>query len=390
MDTVINKYSRAKEIWINIGLLTFPIVLPLPTPLNIKSISFIVFLITLFFNTPFKIIDYKNLFTNKVVTLFFVLYLLDPILSLIRGNGFYLQDLRLPFLIVPIIFLLCKDLLIKYKSKILFAFTAGTFGYIVFTLLFVIYFYTNSIEVFAFDYFLKYVTYHYLPFAIHHTYMGIYLCFATSIVLFFLELKTNVKIFLCFILFFSILIIASKLTIVFFIMTLFTYLMLNLKWSFLRRITLIVTLAFTFFIVIIILYFKTDLFRTLNISINERWDLINCSLEGIYSNFFIGIGDGNVKSFIVSCNSSLGLKDTHNVFLQELLSNGILGFFVLSTILWSLTKLFFKVKSTLGVMLMFMVFFFGFVEHLFDLQHGVLFFIFFMLLIYCTCELNLK
>ncbi|WP_299548807.1 O-antigen ligase family protein [Seonamhaeicola sp.] len=389
METYSHKYLKTKEVLIHIGILVFPFVLPLPTPLNIKSICFIIFLTTLLLNISVKSVDFKKILSNKIVVLFLILYSLDPILSIIRGNEFYLRDLRLSFLIAPTIFMLNAGLLNKYKDKILMVFVFGTFGYIVFTVFFIIYFYTNSVETLAFDYFLKYVTYHYLPYSIHHTYIGIYLCFTSAIILFKTKINLYVKLLLNFILFASVLIIASKLTIIFFVILFFTYFLIDLKWTFLKRTLLIATLVLSF-LLILTLYIKTDLFRTLSVSINERKDLFKCSIEGINSNLFLGIGNDNVKNYIANCNSDLGLKNTHNIFLQEFLSNGVLGIIILCVLFYIFIRFFLKVQSILGVTLIVMILFFGLVEHLFNLQNGVLFFIPFLLLIFYTCNFGLR
>ncbi|MDD7885918.1 O-antigen ligase family protein [Flavivirga sp. 57AJ16] len=379
------------NVWVNIGLLTFPFVLPLPLPLNVKSIAFILFLITLSFNISKQNFKIKEIITNKIVVLFVIFYLLDPVFSIIRGNGFYLRDLRISFLLAPLLFLISKDLLKRFKNKILNVFVLGVFGYILFTVVYVIYFYTTSKNhEFAIDYYLKYVTYHHLPFAIHHTYLGMYICFAASIIMFNKKLKHNLKAFLCIFLFLSTFIIASKLSIVFFILILFIYLFKTFKVSFLK-LTISIT-AFTA-VLIFIFYFlllKTDIFRTLQNSISDRISLIYCSLEGIYSNFLLGIGNKNIKGFIEQCDSNLGLLDTHNLFLQEFLSNGFFGGAILTIILYIFTKTFFKAKSILGIILIVAVIFFGLIEHVLSLQYGMLYIVFFSLLFHSTVDLNSK
>lgn len=388
MQSILSKYSKFKSVLINIGLLAFPFILPLPTSLNIKSISFIIFLAVLLFCIPFRKVDIKKVFFNKIVILFYIFYFIDPILSLIRGNGLYVQDLKLSFLIAPVIFFASKDLLTKHKNNILRTFALGTFSYIIFTIGYVVYFYSKSVKVFSFDYFLKYVTYHYLPYSIHHTYIGIYLSFTLVIILFRTNFKPYLKIILCLTIFLSGLIIASKLTTLFFLLIVLVYLFIKLEWSFYKKMLSVITLVIIFLIIVFTLYLRTDLFRTISVSISERKALLDCSLEGIDSNFFIGVGNYNVKNYIVNCDQSLGLKDTHNLFLQELLSNGLLGFTILIALLIHFTKDFLKSKSILGGFLIISIMFFGFVEHLLNLQYGVLFFLFFLLLIYSGEDSN--
>lgn len=377
------KNAKLNKLLLNVGLLGFPFVLPLPTPLNIKSICYIVFLTTVFFSTPLRTFNYKKIFFNKIIALFLALYLLDPFLSIVRGDGFYVRDLRLSFFIVPILFLHGSIILARYKKKILIAFVAGTFGYILIAIVYVAYFYTNSIEVFAFDYFLKYVTYYYLPYSIHHTYIGVYICFSVAVTLFVFKFRAYLKIILCLIMFLSALIIASKLTILILAIIFFIYLITELKWSFLKKLVLLSVFGGAFFVLLAILYLYSDLFRTLHVSVFERLNLFKCSIKGILTNISIGIGNYNVKSYIANCNTDLGKQNTHNIFLEEWLSNGIIGLLTFMFVLYKLGKSFLKNRSALGVILIALLLLFGFVEHLFNLQYGVLFFMYFLMLAYC-------
>ncbi|WP_411029406.1 O-antigen ligase family protein [Spongiimicrobium sp. 3-5] len=370
----------SKQILTHFGILLFPFVLPLPLPLNIKSIALILFAATLIFNVSKDGFLINKLVTDKIVVLFFWLFFLDPILSYVRGDGFYISDLRISFMVLPILCLLNKDWVEFYRSKILKTYTIGVFFYIFFTIGYVVYFYFISSKEFAVDYFLKYVTYHFLPYAIHHTYLGIYISFAASIIIFDKELKNGVKVFLCLILFLSIFIIASKLSILLFILVISFCLSVNFKYSFSKIVLFIIFIVLISTLIIGFFYLQTDLFRTLDISINNRERLFGCSFEGISDNLLIGIGSANIKGFIEQCDPTLVGMDTHNIFLQEFLANGIFGFTVLISLLFTFLRGFIEKKVILGIVLILMLSTFGLTENLLNLQHGVTFFIFFLLL----------
>ena len=379
-----------KNVLTHFGLLLFPFILPLPLPLNIKSIGLIIFFITLTFNIFQKDISIKMIWSNKVVLLFILLYILDPILAFIRGDGFYIRDLRISFLFAPSLFLLNKNLLGRFENKILNIYVLGVFCYLAFIVVFVIYFFSESSKVFSINYYLKYVTYRYLPFAIHHTYMGVYICFAASIIMFEKNIKNSIKVFLCLLLFLSTFIIGSKFSIVLFMLIICAFLIKTYKESFLKIVLFITAFIAGLTFILSFLFLKTDLFRTLQNSLSNRIGLIHCSLEGIFSNFLIGIGNKNIKNFIEQCNTNLGPLDTHNLFLQEFLSNGILGITTLTIILYIFAKTFFNRKSILGIILIILLILFGLIEHVLNLQYGLLFFIFFLLLFYSRANLNSK
>ena len=382
MNTVQNRYSRFKQEFVKFGLLTFPLILPLPLPLNIKSIAFIIFLVVLF------LMSYKNqsinqIIKNKIVVLFLLLYLLDPILSFIREGGMFFRDIRISFFVAPFIFLIGKEVLVSYKNKILNAFLIGVLLYVLYFIIYIIYFYSQpKTHDFVLGYYLKYVAYHYLPNSIHHTYMGIYVCFALTIILFNESLNKIIKVLFCCILFFSIFFIASKLSIIFSSFILSFFLFRNLKLSRSKRIVILSSFTITILFIIYYLFYNTDLFRTLENSIGKRFNLYSCSFKGIKSNYLIGIGNKNIKTYINTCNSEIGLMDTHNIFFQEFLSNGLIGIVILIFIIYILFKLFIDSKSNLGIILISSLLIFGSIEHLLNLQHGTLFYMFFLLFFY--------
>ncbi|GGD16831.1 hypothetical protein GCM10011368_18490 [Hyunsoonleella pacifica] len=244
---------------------------------------------------------------------------------------------------------------------------------------------------FAIGYYLKYITYHHMPYAIQHTYLGIYICFASAIILFSFNSQIIVKITLNIILFLSIFILASKLSIIVFIFLFCFYLSRNIK---VKKKTILIIISLLIIVACFILAFlvlNTDLFRTFENSVSNRLNIYACSLRGIKLNFWLGIGSGSVKEYINGCNTEIGLMDTHNLLFQEFLSNGIIGVTIFIKLLLVFFKAFFKFNYNLGYVLIITLIIYGSIEHLLNLQYGVLFYIFFLLFFYAILPIqNLK
>lgn len=383
--------QKLKDGLTKIGLLLFPLTIALPIPLIVNTITLGIFFSTLFLNLKKEKILLKSMVKEKVIIAFALLFLLDTFLPVFRNEGLYFNELKISFIIAPVLFYFNKGLLNENKTKILNVFVIGVFGYIIFTVGFIVFFYSSQSQEFAINYYLKHVTYNYLPFAIHHTYMGMYICFAGAIVLFNKNLQSRGKYVLCLLLFASILIIGSKLSILIMLLIFSFYqLYYNLKINIFKLIKALGISIIGFIVSVFFLYMKTDLFRTLEDSINIRKELLWCTMEGIKSNIFIGIGNSNVKEYISNCNGYLGRLDTHNLFFQEFLSNGVLGVAILIYLLYTFFKTQLERKIILGLTLILILILFGFVEHILDLQYGVVFFCFFLLLFYFSDENKYK
>ncbi|WP_372938911.1 hypothetical protein, partial [Seonamhaeicola sp.] len=125
----------------------------------------------------------------------------------------------------------------------------------------------------------------------------------------------------------------------------------------------------------ILLY--TDIFRTFSNSFKVRLSLLKCTLEGIRENFMFGIGRDKIKTFLETCTNGLFEMDTHNMYVQELLSSGILSFVILILLLGATLKL--LKDNLLAIMFLCVFMVFGVFEHLLNMQLGVTYFVFFSL-----------
>ena len=371
----------------NFGFLIYPFVLPLPIPLKWKSIALFIFIFSLASSVNFNKFDTKQVFKEPVVLLSAILFLLDPILSLIRDNFIYINDVRLSLILMPLLFLLGGNVLRKRQENILKCFVLGVFIYIFYAMAFCAHFYiqNKTSNAFELNYYLKYVLYHHLPGAIHHTYMGAFIIFSSSLLYWEKRINLIIRVLGIFLLSASIFILGSKMSIaLFFFVPLFS--LLSTKKTFDKKWGVIsggMLLLFSFCGLWFLL--KTDLFRNFSNSAINRISLFEGSFILIKDNFMLGIGNYNIKEQLIQYSSDkVSGMDTHNVFLQEFLSNGVFGFLIL-TLLFS----FFFLRS-IGdhIYLLFVIvfLFIGTIEHILNLQLGVTFFLFFSYLFYFSAN----
>lgn len=360
------------------GLLLFPFTLSLPIPLNCKSIALVIFFILVLFNIKNSEIFNKQIVENKLTVIYIAFFCVELIVNFIRDYNLNFNDVRLSFLIAPLLFFPSKDVLLERKDQILKAFICGVYFYIIYAILFVIYFYGfyNLSQTFALNYYLKYVLYNYLPGAVHHTYMGMYITFAITILLYRINLVSKMKIGLVAPMFFALFFLGSKLSIIigsllliFFLIQLFSVQNQN------KIVVALVVLSAIF----CYYFFYTDLFRTLKNSFNTRISFIQCSIEGLQKNWPLGIGRDNIKMLIGDCLTNSKGMDTHNIFLQEFLSTGIFGLGMLLLLLW--TSFVEGSRNSLLILFLVMFLLYGQVEHLLSTQLGVTYFVFFSLLL---------
>ncbi len=368
-----------KKQLINAGLLLFPLSFGLPIPLKYKSLALILFCITTLILGDFKSFNPRLFYRNKVFFLFIVYYLTGILISLVREGMFVFDEVKLSFLILPVIFSVSPDVIRSNFKKILDAFVLGILLYIIYCIGYLVYFYGwyYTGKDFTVDYYLKYVLYNYLPGAIHHTYLGMFINFSIAWVLFRKEVNPVYKTTLVMILFLVLPFLGSKwsLPAAIFILSVWLFRFRNTKeirkWFFAGIVS--------FSGVLIVLVLTTDLFRTFFSSVSQRIQLIECSWQGIQNHWLLGMGKSSIKNWMQTCTSGELAMDTHNIFLQELLSSGIIACIVLFLLLYHLFRyarkiIFFQVFLALILL-------YGLIEHIFDLQLGVTFFCFFSVIL---------
>lgn len=359
------------------GMLVFPFTFALPIPLIYKSIALGIFCLTMLLTYLLSQNGFPKLPKYNLHLFYLLFYLIVTATIFLREGLLYFDDTRLPFLVLPLLMPLTPELFRKHSDKILKAFLAGVLTYIAYSIVFLIYFYGwyNPNKAFELDYYLKYVLYHYMPGAIHHTYLGLFITFSVVIVLEMKKLNKALKISSLVLLCLSLPLLGSKWSLLagVIILTRWTLIYANFKarkWQF--------ALILLFAAVLIWVGMVTDLFRTVFQSMEKRIQIFQCSFEGAHEFWVLGMGKDSLKLWMENCTNSNLAMDTHNIFLQELLTSGILGLLILIIIIAGL----FRESSNYFAfrMFWFLIVFFGLIEHLLNLQLGVTFFVFFSML----------
>lgn len=366
---MLKKYSE------NLGLATFPLMLSLPIPLKYSAIGLILFCVICLLNRNkplnFSLIQNKS---TKIILICFVCYFfIDSLVSLLFGREIHFFEVKLPFLILPIVFLFSSEFITLKRIVIVKAFVLGQLVYVIYAVCYMVYFYKNlTYEDFAFDGYLRYSLYHHLPGAIHHTYLGLNLFLAVVFLSEFNLIKNKVlKYFVLAVLLESSFFLSSKsMLIVLVIYLIIKYLAVNKKILIIGSVLVFASLCF---------YDFSWVIGKTRSSYDQRIEIWQCAIQLISNNFVSGIGSENVKQMIYTCNNLIGYNDAHNLWIQEWLSNGIFGIVLLIILFVSLIKVSFK-NNLLGYFII-IILVASIIEHFLNLQRGVMFFTFFCLLL---------
>lgn len=353
-------------------LLVFPIVLILPFPLIVSSISMAAAclnLLILFF------IEKKSKRTNDgVFLIFFGLYivLLDSVANLFREMNFDLvfKESRMAFFVIPLVLWIGQNQLLEIRKKLLEGIVVGVFLYILYSFGFLIYFYsflTN--RSFAFNQFLKYDLYNYLPGAYHHAYIGMYMTFALIIITNnLISIKKSIILFIALIVFACQVFIGGNLSIVLSFIVLCVFIVKQIK---LKRAVVRWGLLFSVGAILVVGYFS-GVFETISFSVSNRLESWKCSLFGFLDNPLAGLGD-NTFSYLSNCISSDAIS-THNQYLNELVTYGIFGGWIFMLFFLLYKRLYINEISKYYILLIIIL---CFTENILSLQRGILFFTFF-------------
>lgn len=361
-----------KDATVKIVFSLFPLSFALPLPLFPKSLFLGMFLVAsiLIYGDLRAPIKQRAEITMAIA--FFSFFVIEAIIAFIREGRVYIHTVRLSFIILPIIFWFAGRAFTIHRKLIYNAFLIGVYGYIAYALSYVIYFYGFHSEssVFGLDYYLKYVLYHFMPGAIHHTYIGMFMCFAMLLLFFESGLKPGIKLGLATPILLFIPFLGSKLSLAVAFLILLYWLIQqeNFKkwrWFIVFAVAMVNTGLFLF----------TDLFRTLSISLGNRISYYECVVLHAKNNLLSGVGYTNIKEFMDNCPFMGEKMDTHNIVFQELLASGIFGMASLVTLFIVLYKN--AKKNPLFKLFLTVFLVFGTVEHLFNIQLGVTFFVFF-------------
>jgi len=382
----INWMDTLKKTLTFVGIVLFPFSLPLPLPLKFSSICFIIFSLTLLLKINFKKFRIQNYWILLCLIYFFIDFLI-PILFL-DFNRASLNDTKLVFLVVPIIFFNSREFLKQKKDLILRSFVVGVVVYVFYAWQFAFYFYNFKYpERYFFsltDGYILYMFYNYLPGAIHHTYIGLYIIIAICILFKFKLINKLISILLIITLSFSLFFIGGKITML--------LLFINFVYFFIfHRVFHIKKILALFSVSALGLFFVKDwIIYSFYSSLSGRFEYYYCGLKSLNSNFLSGVGFQNIKSLSSFCSNLSEVFIPHNVFLYEILSNGFIGLLLLIIIYVCLTRIFIKNKDYIFNIIILNLFAISLIEDVIHLQRGALFFIPFLSLIYFTKILKIN
>lgn len=363
-----------------IGFYLFALLIPLPIPLIYSAIG-----LGLLVLNAILLSDKKLYKVNTWVLLGGLFVFIDLFRSIILENfsfkGF--DETKMVFLIIPILFFSARKHILAQKKNILRFFTLGVLVYALYSIGFLFYFFIKYSKWYTFsftDHYVIYVLYNYLPGAYHHGYIGIYIAFAIVILVEEIkEAKSNKLRRLILMLILSIIFcmhfyIGSKMTMIISILGLGFYLVFTITNK--KRLQLIL---FSLLSGSAILFFaiKDWIMISVRNSIGHRIIYNLESLSLIKNNFWFGIGLKNIKKNQVIIDGELKNLIPHNLYIHDLLSNGILGFILIIFIFCYLYRKAIKSKDILFLTFIFMCFLLGFTEDFLYLQRGVFFFVFF-------------
>lgn len=379
----------------NLGLYLFPLTLALPLPMIYSAIAFnllIAYLVLTVKKT--EITTLKKAIFHPLTLLFIILFFNDFLNALLTQNfdNQLFREVRIPFLIAPIIMFTRAELFKKHFKSVLIVFSLGVFIYIIVAWGYVFYFYSFKYPNYVFDFSDHYVVYvlsNEFPYSIHHTYIGLYILIAT--VYFFyntlvtkkINLYTGIVLSLFFL--FNSFYIGGKGTSFLIIAFMFIIIIKSLIKNRIRG--LIYYMGVFGLVCLIGLYgIKEWLSISIENSAGFRYDVYVRCIEVIRGIFPFGIGKGGLNNTLLeSTNLSSGILITHNIYFNELIINGFLGLLVLLSLL---AYLFYKgyKNSTIFTLFVISIMLIGATEDILSRQRGVLFFTYLALLFFINVE----
>lgn len=387
MSRFLSRYLRYT------GILLFAFVLPLPIPLRVIAFFFILMLLNiLFLKRTLKI---RTIVKDRFFLFFFLFFLIDILRFLVFENFTIVafKEVKLPFALIPFLFMWKKDQLILIKKEIFISFTLGVLTYIIYAWSYAAYFYTIKYPHYEFSFFDGYVVYlldYHLPGSVHEAYIGIYMAFVGLVI----YSQTIVYRAISFrwgimgVLFFSfnIFYIGSKSVLFLFLalligVSIYTYrkdLRNKMFYKVIGVLAIIISSGCVFMMSWLPVSIKS--------SIEKRIVIYDCVGTVALEHYLIGVGYKNLRSSSVYCDGYEGDLITHNIFFNEFIANGVFG---LVTILLIFSCLFKTAMTRSDILLGSLTVLFlgvGLVEDVFNRQWGVMFFVFFVTIMYLKNE----
>ncbi|SHI49970.1 O-antigen ligase family protein [Pseudozobellia thermophila] len=362
-------------------VIVFPLVLVLPLPLLASSIALGAALLNVLIVSGarggWRTVSFKGVNQNILVVFGALIIIIDSLTSSLRSFSLepVFREVRVSFIIVPLVLWLVKDKIYRLRPQILFSMVLGVLLYILYSYGYLTYFYTNVITSrnFELSHFLIYDLRKNLPGAYHHTYIGMYMTFSIAILLYG-SLGIN-KIYsyliVCFILLNQVG-IGSKLTLLMSLVLIAYYSKKYFKSELTRAFKVFLLFVLILLVVGFFIY-ESGVFNSISFSSSNRIESWQCALQGFFRKPFLGYGHEMSVVYMDECITSNAIS-THNQYLEELLNYGVFGIWLPVLLMF----LYLKSKNDgLFKIFLVMIIVLGLFENILSLQRGVLFFVFF-------------
>lgn len=336
-------------------------------------------------------------------------YLITAISLIYTSNleeGFKSLETKLSFLVFPIFLFFIFSDTPKVRKNIVHTFVFSGLAYVLFSLIYAGYNYTNTHSISSFFYGEIGIRFFQEESFVHPTYASFFMNFIIAyLVLLLLNKELNTKnktivIFLVLIFSLFIILLSSKFGILALGINIFMLLVYYIKKSgnFLKAIG-VFSLAIIFSYVLIIntplkVRFETSYNELINptektSSTKTRKDVWRYTTEIIQENPILGVGTGDIRDVLaekyLQDNQQVYWNrnyDSHQQFLQTYASAGILGLLSLLLIFILLIRKSILNKNYLLLVFSVLFFLFGMIESMLERQAGIIFFTFFGLLLF--------
>jgi len=360
-------------------LATFAFFLPLSLLFNGNTIVMILLILV----SIHEFYSKKTIIYDKtgVLISYFFLLLFSLFYSHEFNTGIKIVIRSLPFLLIPVGLITTKTIDKQKLKSISVGFYIGNLLTFVISLLYAIIIYKNNplpLEE-GFSHFTNFVD-------IHPSYYSIYLLFSTSL-LFWVYKKDRrftavIKLILFVVLILIQLYLKSRAGLLATILIICLFTILNHKKKIIASVLSIVLALF----LILFKTLKNQDFLNRNVveSAIDRLSIWLSSLDVIKKNIFIGVGIGDYQYeldrqyFLNNFDHGIHEKlNTHNQFLQTLVSNGLLGLLLFLSIFYFLFKRYLRFKNEIILYFIATIVILMFFDSVLIVQHGILFFTFF-------------
>lgn len=367
-------------------LLLFPLILVLPLPLIASSIALGLALLNVLalsvIQGTFKTIDLKELGKNALVLFGLLVLLLDSFTNILRNLEFDLiiRDVRISFLLAPLILWLLKDELKALSTYLLFSLVIGVVVYILYAYGYLAYFYTTitTNRSFEFNHFLLYDLRENVPGAYHHSYIGMYMTFSIAILLKYAKNRFQWPLVaLAFFILLNQLVLGSKLTMLLSMFLALFYLIKTKSDKRTLNIRMLVALCLILVLIVLVIY-KSDVLDSVFFSASNRIESWQCALQGFFEKPIFGYGHEASVMFLENCINSNAIS-AHNQYLEEFMNYGLFGLWLPIFLVLIFLK---SIKYKLFMSFMILITLVSFFENTLSLQRGVLFFVFFLSMFY--------